>query len=110
MWYLVLLPLVVLNISAGEIKRTKLYTCFAIWVACLFFWLAVAYCLEFLGYNVWMLLWAASLAFNAASMVCIAIMVRVFDDGGSEIRTRGLRGGIESQLTALGTETKKKTK
>ena len=110
MWYLALLPLVVGRLRPGRRARRSTHggglnaghetggdenggggratVCAAAWalgswLGCLLFWLATAYRLEFLGHGAWTALWGASLAFYAASVACVAVVVRVFDDGSS---------------------------
>jgi len=76
-WYLALLPLITPRLKFQSRGLTKLaLAAVTLWVAALLSWLGFAYRLEFLGHDVWMALWLASMFFFVTSMGLIALIVR----------------------------------
>jgi len=73
MWYLWFLPLVLpyLNLS-----RRKAFLLLGLWVGSQAVWLSVAYCLEFLGSQVYFPLWTAGTAYVAANSYVLAEIIR----------------------------------
>lgn len=77
-WYLAFLPL---TLPSSEMlltrHRRRVATHVAAWILALLGWLATAYQLEFRGENVFRPLWAASLAFFAANVALICLVLEL---------------------------------
>lgn len=73
-WYLCLLPVTLPSLCTSKLFTAWASTLLVLWLLSAAVWLAVAYCLEFLGQPVFLMVWLASLAFHVVNVLCIAFL------------------------------------